>query len=253
MTVRIFAPGDVLLRQGDPSDAVLFIRRGQVEVLRDVGAQAIPLGVVGELEYLGEMGVLERRARSATVRAVTEVEAEIIDGDDFLERLRTNARLGQRLVLRLSARLRDVEGMLDVLHGAPPPPREDAPPAVVRLRADSLAARLYAGSQPWPVTRLPFVVGRRPGPREPAGSMPVDLEIADPEPYRLARAHFALVSERGRLAVRDLGTPLGTAVDGVAIGRDLAADSFALEPGEHRVLPGGPGSPYAFTVTVAAG
>jgi hypothetical protein len=246
-------PGEVLLRQGDPSDAVLFIRRGQVEVLRDVGAHSIPLGVVGELEYLGEMGVLERRARSATVRAVTEVEAEVIEGDDFLDRLRSNAKLGHRLVLRLSARLRDVEGMLDALHGAPPAAPNDAPAATVTLSAESLAAKLYAGSLPWPITKLPFVVGRRAGPREPAGSMPVDLEVADPEPYRLARAHFALVNEQGQVVVRDLGTPLGTAVDGVAIGRELASDSVTLTPGEHRILPGGLGSPYAFTITVGAG
>ena len=253
MPIRRFEPGQVLLRQGDPSDCVLFLRRGQVEVLRDVAGESIPLGIVGELEYLGEMGVLEGRARSATVRAVSAVEAEVIDGCDFLERLRSNAKLGQRLVLRLSARLRDVEAMLDALHGGPPPAAADCPPAALTLCAASVAARVYAGSRPWPITRLPFVVGRRAAPREAAGAMPIDLEVADPEPYRLDRPHFAFVQEQGRVVVRDLGSQRGTLVDGIAIGRDLAADSFPLTAREHRILPGGYRSPYAFTVSMALG
>jgi hypothetical protein len=83
--------------------------------------------------------------------------------------------------------------------------------------------------------------------------MPIDLEVADPEPYRLDRAHFAIVQEQGRVAVRDLGSQRGTLVDGIPIGRDLASDRFALVAGEHRILPGGYRSPYAFTLSLAMG
>lgn len=251
MTIRVYAPGEVLVRQGAPSDCALFLRRGEVEVVREVGGDAILLGRIGPLEYVGEMGVLEGRERSATVRAVGEVEAELIAREEFLDRVLSNARLAHRLVLRLSSRLRDLEAMLDRLHHGRAADAE-APGALPRvtLAAESLAAKLYAGNVPVTVRRFPFVVGRRAGPREPAQGLAVDLEVADPEPFRLSRAHFSIATEGGEVVLHDLGSLLGTIVDDRALGRELAGDRALLAPGRHRVVAGGRGSPYVFAVTV---
>jgi CRP/FNR family transcriptional regulator, cyclic AMP receptor protein len=68
---RRFAAGEVLLREGDPSDEVVLIEAGRAEVLRAAGDGSILLGTVGPGEFIGEMGVLEGRPRSATVRAAS--------------------------------------------------------------------------------------------------------------------------------------------------------------------------------------
>jgi hypothetical protein len=73
---RYFNQGDILLRQGDPSDCVFRINSGTVEILREVGDITIVLGSVFAGQFVGEMGVIEKRPRSATARAITEVEAE---------------------------------------------------------------------------------------------------------------------------------------------------------------------------------
>src|SRR5690606_18092190 len=62
-----FEQGEVLFRGGDPSDFAIMIHSGSAEVLRRAGGDSIVLGTVHAGEFVGEMGVLEGRARSATV------------------------------------------------------------------------------------------------------------------------------------------------------------------------------------------
>src|SRR5437764_14668138 len=73
---RTFAPGDVLLRQGDPSESLHVIVRGRVSVEYLTPGQWAPL-VVRELgvgEVVGEMGLLDQAPRSATVTAIDETD-----------------------------------------------------------------------------------------------------------------------------------------------------------------------------------
>ena len=251
MTIRVYAPGEVLIRQGTASDCAFFLRSGEVEVVREAGDEGILLGRVGPGEYVGEMGVLENRERSATLRAVSEVEAELIPRQAFLDRAQVNPQLAYRLVLRLSSRLRDVQSMLDRLHhGTDVDEAAAARLPRVTIEAESAAARLSVGKARLVVRRFPYVVGRRAAPQEPAVGHHVDLELADTEPYRLSRAHFSIAAEGHGIFVRDLGSLLGTVVDGAALGRELSSDRAALAPGRNRIVPGGEGSPYAFAVTV---
>jgi len=108
-TLSQFKKGDLLLRQGDASDRVLRVRSGEIEVLREVGATSVLLGHVRDGEWLGEMGVIEGRSRSATARAVTDGEAEVLTARQFLERVSSDPALARDLILRLSMRLRRIE------------------------------------------------------------------------------------------------------------------------------------------------
>lgn len=254
--LKRFRPGELLFRQGELSDHVVLIRSGSVEVLREVGADEILLGSAREGEFLGEMGVLEERPRNATVRAATELEVELIGRRGFLERVSRDPELAHKLLVRMSARLRDVEDMLARLHaastGAPPEPQTGAPKALpaIELAAATYAAKFYVGLEPIKIAQLPFTVGRAPGRDEPAGTTRADLEIPEPEPYRLSRVHFCLLSEDDDVLVRDLNSELGTIVNETALGHDFAYDRALLSRGENAVVAGGRGSPFAFTVTL---
>lgn len=85
--LKRFEPDEILFRQGDPSDFAILILSGSADVLRDTGDDAIVLGAVQAGEFVGEMGVLEGRPRSATVRAASSVEAELIERQVFLDRV----------------------------------------------------------------------------------------------------------------------------------------------------------------------
>jgi CRP-like cAMP-binding protein len=256
--LKRFQPGDVLFRQGDPSDHVVLVRSGHAEVLREVGDDSILLGTAKEGEFLGEMGVLDERPRSATVRAASELEVELIGRRSFLERVSADADLAHRLLVRMSARLRDVEDMLAALHAESAAAQARAqlaadPQAIpaIRLEATTYAGMLYAGSEPIRITGLPYVVGRQGEIGEPAMASPPDLEIPDPKPYRLSRQHFCILAEDSTVQVRDLNSELGTIVNEIPLGRDFAQDRIPLHQGENVVIAGGRGSPYAFAVTLS--
>jgi CRP/FNR family transcriptional regulator, cyclic AMP receptor protein len=250
---RQFAAGEILLREGDPSDSVVLVQAGRVEVLRSVGDDGILLGAAGPGEFIGEMGVLEGRARSATVRAATAVTAELIAREAFLLRVSRDPALAHKLLLRMSARLRQVEDLLAGLHAVA---RADAAaaavpagPWTVELRAVTFAAKFYVGLEPIRIGQLPFTVGRETAPRD--GAPPPDLAIAEPAPYRLSPLHFRLFAEGGQLWLRDLRSELGTIVNQVPLGQDFPIDSVPLRRGANAVVAGGVGSPFVFDVTLA--
>ena len=84
-------PGEIILRQGSVGDELYIIGRGDVEILAadDDGHETI-VAVLGEGDYVGEISFIRRTPRTATVRAVGNVELHILrrfDFDALLERL----------------------------------------------------------------------------------------------------------------------------------------------------------------------
>ena len=237
------------------------ILSGTADVLRGIGDDAIVLGTVQVGEFVGEMGVLEGRRRSATVRAASPLEAELIGRQAFLDRVSDEPELARKLLVRMSARLRDVEDMLTRLyaaHSSEDDPRGDLvelPPGrdarSIMLTATTDRARSFIGADLMPITRLPFTVGRQPDQDEASPVIALDLAITEPPPYRLSRAHFSLIGRNGEVVVRDLASTLGTIVNDRPIGREFPADSAPLHEGENTIVAGGRGSPFVFAVTLS--
>ena len=258
---QLFDTGDSLFRQGDPSDFAVLILSGSADVLRDAGEDAIVLGQVHAGEFVGEMGVLEGQPRSATVRAASPVEAELIERQAFLDRVSGDPELARKLLVRMSARLRDVDAILTSVYAAKgseeaghtdlivaPPLPEAAPWGM--LAAATEKARSLIGAAPLPIVKLPFTVGRQPGGHELPSAIAPDLAIREPAPHRLSRAHFSLIVRDGEVVVRDLNSSLGTVVNDRPLGRSFPRDSAPLHKGENTLIAGGKGSPFVFTLTL---
>ena len=211
-------------------------------MLRQAGDDAIVLGTVNAGEFVGEMGVLEDRPRSATVRAAAPVEAELIERQAFLDRVSAEPELARKLLVRMSARLRDVEDILTRIytHGSEESARDRLPaPAAasstIALAAATKRARAVIGGDPIAIDRLPFTVGRQPEEGQAPPLIAPDLAIPEPA-YRLSRAHFSLIAEDGGVVARDLGSTLGTIVNNRSIGRDFPLDSVPLHQGENTIV-----------------
>jgi CRP/FNR family cyclic AMP-dependent transcriptional regulator len=266
MTTLIqYKEGDFMFRQGDASDRVLRVRSGEIEILREVGATTVLLGHVRDDEWLGEMGVIEGRSRSATARAVTdgEVEVEVLTARQFLERVSSDPALARDLILRLSVRLRRIEDkiagdLLPFAHdrssdgaGETASDAVIADDATIWLAAQSDALRARIGSPPIHVAKLPFLVGRIPVEDDAQPLRCPDLLIEDEEPFRLARQHFMIARSGDRLLVSDLGSTLGTMVNGWSIGHHFMRDAEPLHRGENHVVAGGEDSPFKFSVFIS--
>ncbi|MDX2175130.1 MAG: cyclic nucleotide-binding domain-containing protein [Candidatus Sumerlaeia bacterium] len=74
-------PGALLCREGDASDAFFFVRAGVVEVLKE--GQAEPVASFAAPALAGEVGFFGGEPRSATLRAVTELEYVVFDAKDW--------------------------------------------------------------------------------------------------------------------------------------------------------------------------
>jgi hypothetical protein len=209
------------------------------------------------------MGVVENRSRSATARATTDSEVEILTAQQFLERVSNEPALARELILRLSVRLRTIEDKIagELLPfaggGSLGGPSGTAPDAVITdkstiflaAQTDALRARIGAG--PIRVAKLPFLVGRLPVEGESKPSWRPDLLIEDERPFRLSRQHFIIARSGDQLLVSDLGSTLGTTVNGQAIGHDFTKDTAPLHRGENLIVAGGRDSPFALSVSVS--
>ena len=79
-----FATGEVIMRQGDVSDALHVITRGRVRVERDQpGDTPLVLAELGAGDVIGEMGLLDGGPRSATVTATSDLTTLTLVGWDF--------------------------------------------------------------------------------------------------------------------------------------------------------------------------
>ena len=76
---------EVLFLQGDVGDAAFVILHGRADILVDSPKGPIKVAEVGENSIVGEIAILCDVARTATVRAHTQLEALRISKDNFFK------------------------------------------------------------------------------------------------------------------------------------------------------------------------
>lgn len=106
-----FAADAHLLTEGDRSGHVMIVLAGwvTVSVVTDRGATRLILGLRGPGELLGEMAALDSHPRSATVRALGPIEAQVISGDAFRRFLALHPRVSGLVIRQLTFRLRSAD------------------------------------------------------------------------------------------------------------------------------------------------
>lgn len=78
LRLRRAARGEVLVQEGELGETMYFIVEGQAEVLSPAGTFTLKPG-----DFFGEIALVERRPRTATVRAATRGQYLVLDARDF--------------------------------------------------------------------------------------------------------------------------------------------------------------------------
>jgi CRP/FNR family transcriptional regulator, cyclic AMP receptor protein len=259
MTRTHFAEGQVLFREGDLPDSVFRLLSGSVDILRELDSEPILLGTVGAGQFIGEMGVVENRPRSATARAASEVEVEILTPTEFFDQIARSPQAARELIRRLSQRLREADDRIvndERRSGQAHKTHKDADShtavasvnnAYLSAKGPWLRRQLHT---PLGLGDLPFIVGRGPVAREGLPPLQPDLKLNDTVPFRLSRNHFMIERREGSYYVRDLRSTLGTIVNGQPIGEHFRGDDAPLRAGENEVIAGGVDSPFVFSVFI---
>lgn len=126
-----FEPGAIVLRQGDPGDSLYIVAEGRAAVVKD-GAT---VGVLAAGDGFGEMALLTGDARTATIRAETELALWRLDSAAFYELMFDRSAMAFAMMRLLSLRLRE-----RLAAGAKESPRPVAPsPETTATRSDATA------------------------------------------------------------------------------------------------------------------
>ena len=105
------AEGEVVIREGDPPDALLVIADGTFEAYRQSPESEVIIGLAGRGEVLGEMSLLEERLASASLRALSPARLVRVPGERFHDLLAHNDFL-RGMLLTVIIRMREREGAL---------------------------------------------------------------------------------------------------------------------------------------------
>jgi CRP-like cAMP-binding protein len=112
---RHLAPGEGVIREGDPGRTLFAVHRGTLQVVRAEERQEPytglfwkPLADLGPGQWFGEASLLTGAPRSATVVALTEAEIVILPKEGFEASLKREPEVLERLVDLMERR--DQEG-----------------------------------------------------------------------------------------------------------------------------------------------
>jgi len=103
--LRLYADGEIILQEGEPADRLIVILKGVVEIVR--GGVFLVSRTANEI--IGEQGVVDDVAYSATAAAVGKVEALAIPAQ-LAKKFLMNYRFTLNLIKILSAKLREATG-----------------------------------------------------------------------------------------------------------------------------------------------
>jgi CRP/FNR family transcriptional regulator, cyclic AMP receptor protein len=111
-----FAPGDVICRQGDPTDFVFYIEKGRVKVtLVSLSGKEAVVSVRGEGEFVGTRALIAQR-RAFSAAALTECSLVKVSPATMIRLLREKPDFAETLILNLvQQRIRDQRNIYDLL------------------------------------------------------------------------------------------------------------------------------------------
>lgn len=100
-----YKAGEEIFREGDEADSLHVIRRGSVTISRLIGGNETTLSYLPAGNYVGEMGLMGKSQRTATVRAAVATETIQLSAANFQFLLDRDEQLKQQISAEYKRRL----------------------------------------------------------------------------------------------------------------------------------------------------
>ena len=159
-TVKGFSPEEIVIEEGTKGTSAFVILSGTAEVIKKLGNREILIAILGEGQVFGEMGLIEDRPRSATVRARSELKIRIIDRDHFNELLRTKPSVLIPILKSLFERLRQASEWLAERTTDDHVEIGKEGPFEVIMEGQTAEAKKVLDNRKLLITKFPFLIGR---------------------------------------------------------------------------------------------
>lgn len=260
-----YRAGDVIISEGEYTADAFIIQRGFVEVYH-AGAPEQRLSILGPGDIFGEMSLISERPRSASVRALEDVEARVFDRAAFLQLWRSDPDSMLPLVTMLCERIRILDALVfelarqgqfdtDVTHSLMTMGEGFLHPSadviltapVLFLEGITPEASRGLGKASVPVTRFPFRIGRKTESVDPLSAN--DLALGGGAD-QVSLNHCAIVRVGSRYFLIDRGSRLGTIVNGVSIGGKARTGCVELKDWSNEIALGEAATPYRLRLTI---
>lgn len=251
-TVRVFEPGEIAIREGTRDTSAFIILSGAAEVVKQSREGEVVVATLEEGQVFGEMGLIEDRPRSATVRARGELKTRIITRDQFNDLLTKRPSVLIPIIKSLFERLRQASEMLAEANPAARSEEPEERSFEVILEGQTREAREALAHCKREITKFPFLIGRESVNPDTDVFYNNDLFIREKKPFVVSRNHLALKNEAGCVWVVDRGSSFGTIVNGKEIGRHTGITRSRLDQEENQIIIGPATSKFIFLLKVLA-
>lgn len=105
-----FKAGEIITRQGDYDGRLFVVTAGEVEIIKGLDTDnELLIARFGQDQYFGEMALVDDYHRSASVRAVNDVELLALEQWDFREAIKKYPSIAVEMLQTLARRLRALE------------------------------------------------------------------------------------------------------------------------------------------------
>jgi CRP/FNR family cyclic AMP-dependent transcriptional regulator len=98
--------GDILIKEGDRSNQLYWLMKGQLGVYSNVQGLEAHLNTIEPGELVGELAFLDQKPRSATVKALEESQLLVLEYSEFQEMLKAQPKWMKKLLITLTSKVR---------------------------------------------------------------------------------------------------------------------------------------------------
>lgn len=159
--VKKLSVGEVLFREGDPSDAMYVVKSGRLAITKSKGAGEIILAEKKKGEMLGEMAFFDNKPRSAGAKAITECEVIILPFSSLYAQFKTFPEWLKAIVRTMNSHLREANARIKNLEQVKGAEEETFPPHLItRLAAVISLVGFKSGEKTEEGLVIPFSVLR---------------------------------------------------------------------------------------------
>lgn len=106
----LYNVGEIIVEEGHPGSHICIIEKGRVEVWKnDSNGKKIVLGFLSTGQIFGEMSIIDKAPRTATITAIEPTSIINIDGDRLLDALRQSPPIITTLLKTLITNLKNAQ------------------------------------------------------------------------------------------------------------------------------------------------
>jgi CRP-like cAMP-binding protein len=119
---RKYKKDSIIFKDGDSTHEMFIIKSGEISIEKNIGSDGdniIQLAQLKKGNFFGEMSMIEGLPRSATARAITDAEVQIVHSGSFLVIIQKDPTFAFEIINTLSGRIRQMnDNLINVIKEA---------------------------------------------------------------------------------------------------------------------------------------